>query len=358
MERPAAMSDAEQTFWEAVYWEAVVEHDRRMDGAFYYAVVTTGVYCRPSCGARLPKRENVLFFRQRERAENAGFRPCKRCKPQQVLHADPQVEMVEKVCRHMETHLDEQVTLAALGQEFGLSHFHLQRTFKEVLGITPRAYADACRLQQLKGGLQSGHSVTRAMYDAGYGSSSRLYERASTHLGMTPRTYGKGAVGVEMRYSILASPAGLLLVASTARGICSVQFGETADQLREWLREEYPQAQLSEQKPDANAQALIGQLNGHALIGKLPLDIQATAFQRRVWEHLQTIPYGATQSYAEVARAIGQPDATRAVARACSANPVAIAIPCHRVVRSDGQPGGYRWGLDRKRALLAKEREY
>ena len=327
-----------------------------MDGIFYYAVQTTGVYCRPSCHSRVPKRQNVLFFQQRDQAETSGFRACKRCRPERVLRADPQVELVEKVSRWIEARLDQPVTLAALGKELSLSPFHLQRTFKLLTGITPRAYADACRMRHLKTGLRQGHSVTHALYDAGYGSARGLYERASSQLGMTPATYRKGGAGATIHYSIADSPLGKLMVAATERGLCAVEFAEAEDPLRAALRSEYKSAVLIEEEPSAYTDAIIKQLKGQPLPGKLPLDIEATTFQRRVWQHLQTIPFGQTQSYSEVARQIGQPKAARAVARACASNPVAIAIPCHRVVRNDGEPGGYRWGMDRKEAILQSEK--
>jgi AraC family transcriptional regulator of adaptative response/methylated-DNA-[protein]-cysteine methyltransferase len=326
-----------------------------MDGIFYYAVLSTGVYCRPSCHSRLPKRENVRFFQQRDEAERSGFRACKRCRPDQLKRPDPRVELVEKVCRCVEAHLDEPVTLMALSSELGMSPFHLQRTFKEVTGISPKAYADACRMRDLKTGLRQGREVTRALYDAGYGSSSRLYEKSAAQLGMTPGAYQKKGMSRVIRFSIADSHPGKLLVASTTEGICSIQFGDSEDELREALRKEFSAAALIEEKSLPDLAALVSQLEGHPLHKKLPLDIQATTFQRRVWEHLQSIPYGRTESYSQVARAIGEPKATRAVARACASNPVAVAIPCHRVLRNDGGLGGYKWGIQRKQALLDAE---
>lgn len=345
----------EREFWEANYWDAVVTRDGRMDGIFYYAVLSTGVYCRPSCHSRLPNRENVLFFQQRDGAERSGFRACKRCRPQDLVRADPRVEMVERVCRFLEAHLDEPVTLAALGRELRISPFHLQRTFKELTGIAPRAYVEQCRMRLLKEGLRDGHSVTRSLYDAGYGSASRLYEKTAAQIGMTPATYQKRGRGATIRYSITDSPLGRMLVGETDRGICSIRFGESGDALRTELCEEFSAAVLIEVAPNAAAKAALDMLEGHAPKKKLPVDIEATAFQRLVWEHLRKIPRGSTESYSEVARAIGKPSAVRAVARACASNPVAVAIPCHRVVRADGGLGGYRWGIERKQALLAKE---
>jgi AraC family transcriptional regulator of adaptative response/methylated-DNA-[protein]-cysteine methyltransferase len=345
----------EGEFWRANYWDAVAARDRSMDGAFYYAVLSTGVYCRPSCPSKRPRRENVVFFRAREAAERAGFRPCKRCKPDAAA-ADANAELVEKVCRHIDAHPGEPVTLEALGRALGMSPFYLQRTFKALTGITPRAYSDSRRLDSLKAGLREGHSVTRSLYDAGYGSSSRLYENASAQLGMTPSRYRKHGAGVTIRYTIAPSPIGQMLLAATERGICSIQFGDSTATLEGRLRAEYPQAEISrsDRKLMDQVRAIREIIDGHSS-RSLPLDIQATAFQRRVWEELKAIPRGATKSYSEVAADIGQPKATRAVARACATNPVAIAIPCHRVVRQDGAMGGYRWGVDRKKKLLALE---
>jgi len=351
-----AMPNREEgEFWRANYWDAVAARDRSMDGAFYYAVLSTGVYCRPSCPSKRPRRENVVFFRAREAAERAGFRPCKRCKPDAAA-ADANAELVEKVCRHIDAHPGEPVTLEALGRALGMSPFYLQRTFKALTGITPRAYSDSRRLDSLKAGLREGHSVTRSLYDAGYGSSSRLYENASAQLGMTPSRYRKHGAGVTIRYTIAPSPIGQMLLAATERGICSIQFGDSTATLEGRLRAEYPQAEISrsDRKLMDQVRAIREIIDGHSS-RSLPLDIQATAFQRRVWEELKAIPRGATKSYSEVAADIGQPKATRAVARACATNPVAIAIPCHRVVRQDGAMGGYRWGVDRKKKLLALE---
>jgi AraC family transcriptional regulator, regulatory protein of adaptative response / methylated-DNA-[protein]-cysteine methyltransferase len=347
----------EQEFWLASYWDAVAERDRRMDGVFYYAVRSTGVYCRPSCPSRRPKPENVVFFLTRDTAQRAGFRACKRCKPDSDA-GNPNAELVEKVCRYIDSHPDQPATLETLSREIGLSPFHLQRTFKALTGITPRAYADSRRLQSLKSSLREGHSVTRSLYDAGYGSSSRLYERASSQLGMTPARYGKQGSGVTIRYTIAASDVGRMLLASTPKGICSVQFGDSDRTLETALRQEFPQADLirSDRALAASVRIIRNRVRGKNT-EPLPLDIRSTAFQRLVWEHLQAIPAGATKSYSAIARGIGHPKAARAVARACATNPVAIAIPCHRVVRENGDLGGYRWGIKRKEKLLALERE-
>jgi len=345
----------EQEFWQSSYWDAVLARDRAMDGVFVYAVLSTGVYCRPSCASRRPRRENVLFFLNREAARNSGFRACKRCKPDNPA-GNPNAELVEKVCRYIDRNPCQPVKLEALGRAIGLSPFHLQRTFKALTGITPRAYADWQRLQTLKAGLREGNSVTRSLYDAGYGSSSRLYEGATAKLGMTPARYGKRGAGVTIRYTVARTAIGKMLLATTNKGVCAVQFGESNRALEEALRSEFPEADLKREDRDLadRVRAIEARIEGKQT-AELPLDIRATAFQRLVWQHLRAIPYGATRSYREVAKRIGRPKAARAVARACATNPVAVAIPCHRVVRESGAEGGYRWGVERKQKLLAIE---
>jgi AraC family transcriptional regulator of adaptative response/methylated-DNA-[protein]-cysteine methyltransferase len=267
------------------------------------------------------------------------------------------LDLAKEICRYIEQHLDEPITLELLGKVFRQSPFHLQRRFKAALGITPREYADSCRMRQLKRNLQAGDNVTRAMYEAGYGSSSRLYEKTSSQLGMTPDKYRRGAIAATIRYACADSPLGRMLIAATDRGICSIQFARTDGELIEGLKREFP---FAARKPDQGAlqtwtEALLAKMAGRELNAALPLDIRATAFQRRVWTYLQSIPFGSTRSYKEVAKGIGQPTASRAVARACATNPVAVAIPCHRVVREDGNTSGYRWGVERKKALLEME---
>lgn len=337
-------------------WDAVVARDSRHDGQFVFAVATTGVYCRPSCAARRPRRENVQFFARPEAAEQAGFRACLRCRPK-AISGNRELDSVKSICRFIEQHLDEPLTLDRLGKEFHQSPFHLQRRFKAALGVTPREYADSCRLRTLKRNLQAGDSVTRAMYDAGYGSSSRLYERTASQLGMTPDKYRRGAIAASIRYLCADSPLGRMLIAATDRGICAIQFAASDGELLEGLKREFP---FAARKSDGGGlqswvSALLQHMRGKNLDSSLPLDIRATAFQRRVWAYLQSIPFGKTKSYSQVAKAIGNPKAHRAVARACATNPVAVAIPCHRVVREDGSLGGYRWGLERKKTLLAME---
>ncbi|HZR57328.1 MAG TPA: bifunctional DNA-binding transcriptional regulator/O6-methylguanine-DNA methyltransferase Ada [Terriglobales bacterium] len=342
---------------DSAHWQAVLARDGNADGKFVFAVSSTGVYCRPSCPSRRPRRENVTFYRTPLEAERAGYRGCLRCRP--TVDANPRTRMVKAMCRYIENHLDEPVTLATLGEVFDQSPFHLQRTFKSVLGISPRAYAESCRTRQLKQNLQAGHSVTRSMYDAGYSSSSRLYERTASQLGMTPDKYRRGAIATLIRYTCTESPLGRMLVAATDKGICAINFASSDDELEHGLKREFPFAvwkrddvSMKKWKED-----LLRHIAGQKLNATLPLDIQSTAFQRKVWSYLQAIPFGETRSYKEVAKGIGQPTATRAVARACASNRIGVEIPCHRVVRENGEMGGYRWGVNRKRKLLAIEKQ-
>lgn len=339
-------------------WQAVVDRDSKLDGAFVFGVSSTGVFCRPSCPAKRPRRENVRFFNDPTAAEQAGYRACLRCRPK-AMDGNPQSALVRAVSRYIEQHIEDRLTLSVLAREFRRSPFHLQRTFKSALGISPKAYVDACRLRQVKQNLQAGHSVTTSLYAAGYGSSSRLYERTATQLGMTPEKYRRGAVAAVVRFTIANSPLGRMLIAATDKGICAIQFADSDAELQQGLMREFP---FAVRRRDDTALAewktsLAQLMQGEDVLGSLPLDIRATAFQRRVWEYLQKIPRGETRSYSAVAKKIGMPKATRAVARACATNPVAVAIPCHRVVREDGELGGYRWGIDRKEQLLAMEKQ-
>jgi AraC family transcriptional regulator, regulatory protein of adaptative response / methylated-DNA-[protein]-cysteine methyltransferase len=337
-------------------WDAVVSRDSSQDGEFVFAVSSTGIYCRPSCPAKRPRRNNVEFFRKPNDAEKAGYRACLRCRPRSV-DGSKSTALTKAICRYVEQRLDENVTLAQLAKVFKQSPFHLQRTFKAALGVTPHAYAESLRMDQLKQNLRAGHSVTRALYDAGFSSSSRLYERTAAQLGMTPDKYRRGAIAAAIRYTCTNSPLGRMLIAATGKGICAIQFADTDAELEQGLRREFPFAILQKAADDLLPwkNDLLHSMRGEKLRGELPLDIQATAFQRRVWEYLQSIPFGASQSYAQVARGIGSPNATRAVARACATNRIAVAIPCHRVVRSTGEMGGYRWGMERKKKLLEME---
>lgn len=339
-------------------WQAVVGRDASLDGAFVFGVSSTGIFCRPSCPAKRPRRQNVCFFDHPLEAEQAGYRACLRCRPKAV-DGNPQSALVRAICRYIERHIDDRLTLSLLAREFRRSPFHLQRTFKSVLGVSPKAYMDACRLRQMKQNLQAGHSVTTALYAAGYGSSSRLYERTAAELGMTPEKYRRGAVATVIRYTLASSPLGRMMIAATDKGICAIQFADSDAELQQGLMREFPFA--TRRRDDAAMsewrENLTRLMQGRATNPSLPLDIRATAFQRRVWEALQKIPRGETRSYSAVAKKIGMPKATRAVARACATNPVAVAIPCHRVVREDGGLGGYRWGIERKERLLELERQ-
>jgi AraC family transcriptional regulator of adaptative response/methylated-DNA-[protein]-cysteine methyltransferase len=358
LEKPRPIKAGLPKLSEARRWQAVVKRESVLDGAFVFAVSSTGVFCRPSCPARRPRRENVQFFDHTAAAEQAGYRACLRCRPK-AIDGNPQSALVRAICRYIEQNIEDRLTLAVLAGKFRRSAFHLQRMFKSVLGISPKAYIDACRLRQVKQNLQAGHDVTTSLYAAGYGSSSRLYERTSSQLGMTPEKYRRGAVAAVVRFTIATSPLGRMLIAATDKGICAIQFGDSDEALQQGLMREFPfAARRRDDTALAEWRVSLGQLMaGHDAHPSLPLDIRATAFQRRVWEHLQDIPRGETQSYSAVAKKLGMPKATRAVARACATNPVAIAIPCHRVVRESGEPGGYRWGIERKEHLLAMEKE-
>jgi len=353
IERPATTMDEE------TMWQAVLGRDTRFDGNFVYAVQSTGVYCRPGCPARRPRREQVSFYATCDETEKAGYRACKRCRPQEeALALSARVEVVERACRLIESTIESPPSLEELGKALVISPSHLHRLFKAVTGITPHQYAAGQRLMKFKERVRQGDDLTTALYAAGYGSSSRLYENAASRLGMTPASYRRGGQGKEIFYVIMGTPLGRMLVAATGRGICAVSFGEDDEQLKGFLRNEYPAAILKQNDQALNGwvTALLDHLEGNQPHLALPLDLQATAFQLKVWEELRRIPYGETRTYAEVACAIGQPKAVRAVANACGANPTVLVTPCHRVVRSDGAPGGYRWGVERKQALLEKEK--
>ena len=338
-------------------WRAVLARDRRGDGRFVYAVRSTGVYCRPSCPSRRPRREVVSFFDAPADAERAGFRACRRCTPRDAAVADPWIDKIRRACVYL-ANVEGHPSLATLAKRLGGSPYHLQRNFKRIVGVTPREYADACRLRKVKGRLRQGEAVTGAMLDAGYGSSSRFYERAVPKLGMSPSTYRRGGAGMSIKYSIVDSPLGRLLVGATPRGVCAVAMGISDAELERALAREYPSADVA---ADTGALArwtkqILAHLAGRQPRLDLPLDVQATAFQWQVWEALRTIPYGETRTYGDIAKAVGRPRGARAVARACATNPVALAIPCHRVVATGGGTSGYRWGVSRKKALLARER--
>jgi AraC family transcriptional regulator of adaptative response/methylated-DNA-[protein]-cysteine methyltransferase len=338
-------------------WQAVLAREPSFDGAFVYAVRSTGIFCRPTCPSRRPRREQVIFFGQPAAAEQAGFRACRRCRPGGSVYSEAQTDLAERARQLIDEHPDEALTLDELGARIGASPYHLQRVFKRAIGITPRQYAEARRLDRLKARLKQGDNVTTALYQAGYNSSSRLYEQAPERLGMTPATYRRGGAGARISYSIADSPLGRLLVAATERGVCFVSMADDDADIEAALAREYPAATI--ERDDTRLGEWLGVIVRHVSGDQpgldLPLDVQATAFQWRVWEALKAIPYGDTRSYGQIAEELGDRNAARAVARACATNPVALVIPCHRVVREGGEMGGYRWGKERKQALLERE---
>jgi AraC family transcriptional regulator, regulatory protein of adaptative response / methylated-DNA-[protein]-cysteine methyltransferase len=340
-------------------WQALVKRDPQACGEFVYGVLTTGVYCRPACASRLPNRENVRFFGNREEAEQAGFRPCRRCRPDAPGRDEPHIRAVLKACKRM--HEDEPPpSLKELARDAGLSPFHFQRLFKKIVGVTPKQYATERRANLLRKHLKKDSTITEAMYGAGFASSSRFYEKASASLGMKPSVYKNGAQDVRIQFAMVPCFLGFVLVAASTQGICAINFGDSPEKLKEDLHHQFPKALFQDPDPvfaDMIAKVLAHLEEPHRGRLDLPLDVQGTAFQRRVWLALQAIPPGDRVSYADVASRIGKPSAARAVAKACAANPIAVAIPCHRVVRGDGDLGGYRWGLKRKRVLLERERK-
>jgi AraC family transcriptional regulator of adaptative response/methylated-DNA-[protein]-cysteine methyltransferase len=337
-------------------WDLLVRRDPRADGTFWYGVRTTGVFCRPSCPSRIPRRENVVFFSNARDASGSGFRPCSRCRPDAEDRAEPHLEAIVSACRRIEC-AEEPVPLGTLAAAAGMSPYHFHRVFRRIVGITPKAYAGERRARRLREALCRGVPVTRAMYDAGFGSGSRLYERAGELLGMTPSRYKEGAAGVPIRYGLAKTSLGWLLAAATDRGICAISLGDAPGPLVGGLRERFPRADLREGNRAFGGwlARVVALVESPGRGTDLPLDIRGTAFQRRVWDALRGIPAGETASYAEIAARVGRPGAARAVARACASNPLAVAVPCHRAVRKDGAPGGYRWGPEKKRALRIRE---
>jgi AraC family transcriptional regulator of adaptative response/methylated-DNA-[protein]-cysteine methyltransferase len=337
-------------------WQMVRARDARGDGQFYYSVKTTGVYCRPSCAARLARRENVSFHESCLDAERAGFRPCKRCRPGQSTLMEQHREKVVAACRLIET-ADEALKLGELAEWVGLSPYHFHRLFKAVTGVTPKAYLNAHQINQVRTNLASGGPVTRAIYDSGFSSSSRFYEKSSSVLGMTPRDFRAGGNNATMRFAVGECSLGSFLVAATGKGICAILLGDDAETLLRDVQDRFPKANLigGDTAFEQLVAGVLGLIETPAAGFDLPLDIRGTAFQQRVWQALREIPPGEKISYAEIAEKIGSPKSVRAVAGACAANPIAIAIPCHRVVRKDGDLSGYRWGIERKRALLQRE---
>ncbi len=337
------------------WWRAALRRDEGCDGDFVFAVSTTAVYCRPGCPARRPRREHVSFFRSPADAEREGYRPCLRCRPR-APKAPPRGVLA--ACAFIARHLEEPLTLRRIAPRSGWSPFHLQRRFRRALGVTPLEYARRLRFERFRRGVQAGRRVAPALQAAGFGSSSRLYERGSERLGMTPAALARGGAGMSIAYDVLACPLGMALVAATPLGICAVELGRSARTLAAALRARFPYARIA-RSPGLLRPAksrLRELLSGGVADPALPLDVRATAFQAAVWDSLRAIPRGETRTYAEIARAIGRPAAARAVARACASNPVAILVPCHRAVGARGELRGYRWGLTRKKALLAGER--
>jgi AraC family transcriptional regulator of adaptative response/methylated-DNA-[protein]-cysteine methyltransferase len=337
-------------------WAAVVARDPRADGTFFYSVRTTGVYCRPSCPSRRARRENVAFHATRADAERAGFRPCRRCRPDQPSVTERHAAIVAKACRAIEA-AEEPPPLAELARQARLSPYHFHRVFKSLTGLTPRDYAAAQRARRARERLSRSRTVTEAVFDAGFNSSGRFYESAGQILGMTPTRYRAGGADTGIRFAVGQCTLGAILVACSSRGICAILLGDDPDMLLRDLQDRFPRARLigGDRKFERLVARVVGFVERPELGLDLPLDIRGTAFQQRVWQALRRIPAGMTRSYADVARQIGAPKAVRAVAQACAANALAVAIPCHRVVRNDGALSGYRWGVERKRALLDRE---
>lgn len=335
-------------------WALVLARDGKADGRFVYAVKSTGIFCRPSCPSRRPRLENVEFFDSPIQAQQAGYRPCRRCAPEQ---RSPQAQKIEAACRYIDRNLDVTLTLTAISRHVAISPFHFQRLFKRVLGISPRQYQQARRAGKFRQALLNEERVTDAIYEAGYSSSSRAYEALPAQLGMTPSAFRQQSAGVEIRYTVLSTEFGKLLIATTPRGVCSVRFGESDAALLREMNKEFAAATIHRDDPGLKslARQVSELLGGTAAAPDIALDIQGTAFQQLVWQALRRIPAGETRSYAEVAGAIGRPRAVRAVANACASNPVAVVVPCHRVVQKNGSMAGYRWGVKRKKALLTKE---
>ncbi|WP_394843806.1 bifunctional DNA-binding transcriptional regulator/O6-methylguanine-DNA methyltransferase Ada [Pendulispora brunnea] len=337
-------------------WQAVVRRDRTADGEFFYSVRTTGIYCRPSCASRLARRENVAFHTTRAEAERAGFRACKRCRPDAAALDARRAEAVAKACRLIEES-DEMPSLDDLAEAAEMSRFHFHRVFKQVTGVTPKAYAEAHRAERVQDELGRASTVTEAIYESGFQSNGRFYATSSQMLGMTPTAFRKGGHGASIRFAVGECWLGSILVAATDKGVCAILLGDNPDELVRDIQDRFPKAQLVGGDPafEELVARVVGLVEAPEQSLDLPLDVRGSAFQKRVWQALRTIPAGSTLSYSDIATRIGQPKAVRAVARACASNSLAVAIPCHRVVRTDGSLSGYRWGVDRKRALLQRE---
>jgi AraC family transcriptional regulator, regulatory protein of adaptative response / methylated-DNA-[protein]-cysteine methyltransferase len=337
-------------------WLSVLARDPRADGTFYYSVATTGVYCRPSCAARQARPENLRFHATCRDAERAGFRPCKRCKPNQASVAEQQAAKITAVCRMIENS-EETPSLDQMANRAGLSLYHFHRVFKAITGVTPKEYAAAHRTNRVRSSLGKSGTVTEAIYDAGYNSSGRFYETSNELLGMTPSKYRSGGPSTEIRFAVGECSLGSILVAASERGVCAILLGDDPDALARDLQDQFPQAHLigGDARFEQLVSKVVGFVEAPALGLELPLDVRGTAFQQRVWQALRKIPVGSTASYTDIAKRIGSPRSVRAVAQACGANLLAVAIPCHRVIRNDGALSGYRWGVERKRTLLKRE---
>jgi len=337
----------------AQFWQATVQRDPRADGKFFFAVRSTHIYCRPTCPARRPLRQNAVFFRTTQEAEKNGYRPCRRCRPQEQLEAISLVKQAAKSLGNVSE--EDSVRLGPIAAQLHVSTAKLRRVFHRVTGLSPRQFAHAARLEKFKKMLREGAGISEALYACGYGSPSRIYEKTNAQLGMTPASYRKGGAGMKIGFTVAASSLGKLLVAGTERGISAVYLGDDERALVSALAKEYPRAEIARASNESWLKEILSRVEGHAPSKDLPLDVQATAFQRRVWQELQKIPRGATRTYTQVARALGKPNSVRAVARACATNPTSIVVPCHRVIRTDGELAGYRWGLQRKQKLLERE---
>jgi len=342
-----------QTAINQIYWQAVITNNSQFDGEFYYAVKTTKIYCRPSCKARLPKYKNVVFFANQELAKNNGFRACKLCKPEKNDYSNPQTKKILPVCRYIETKLNEKISLEDLSSQFELSPSHLQKTFKKIIGISPQKYLEASKMNKFKSLLQDGDDISGAIYSSGYSSSSQIY---SKNMGMTAKTYKEKGVNTLIRYTIADSSLGKILVAATSKGICAVQIADSKEQLVKIFNAEFAAAETVEDDEFLKhyLEKIIAYLDDKKDLD-LPTDVKATAFQHQVWEALRQIPYGETRSYGQIAQMLNKPKAFRAVASACAKNPVALLVPCHRVIGASGDLRGFRWGLERKKELLVRE---
>jgi len=340
-------------------WRAIRKKNKSFDGLFFFGVQTTGIFCRPSCSSKTPKPENVLYFLTATEAQKKGFRACLRCKPLNDHFPGKTAELVAKALKALRNSDLDITTNEQLCSHLGVSPGHLQKTFKSLLGISPKEVMDMMRIENFKETVRE-TDVTTSLYESGFGSSRSLYEKAGDRLGMTPATYKKGGKGMKINYMIVDSPLGKMLVAATEKGICAVSFGDDAESLREELAEEFFSAEIEDNDAALKnaVNAILKSLDGEKTILTLPLDLRASAFQMRVWSELRKIPFGETRSYKEIAEAVGNPNAVRAVARACATNPVALVNPCHRVIGSDGKLSGYRWGIERKKKILDHEKEH